>query len=112
MATTNMDDFCPVPFPEGLATVQLERISLAKLLDSDNVEAVKMFEVCTREGFFYLDLTDHPKGLRMLDAANLACRTGKDTLGTSTMAEKQEYKGREQVGIFDTGSVMEDCNLK
>ena len=83
--------------------MNLQRISLAKLLDDDDVEASKMFDVCTKEGFFYLNLMDHPKGLRMLEAANVACRTGKDSLGTISMAEKQKYKGREQIGIFDTG---------
>ena len=100
---TSMEEFCPVPFPEGLPTIQLERISLAKLLDDDDLEASKLFDVCTKEGFFYLNLTDHPKGLRMLEAANVACRTGKESLGTISMAEKQRYKGREQIGIFDTG---------
>jgi hypothetical protein len=103
MGTTNMEEFCPVPFPEGLPTIQLERISLANLLDDDELEASKMFDVCTREGFFYLNLMDHPKGLRMLEAANVACRTGKESLGTISMAEKQQYKGREHIGIFDTG---------
>lgn len=103
MVTISMDDFCPVPFPEGLPTVQLERISLAKLLDDDALEASKMFNVCSKEGFFYLNLMDHPKGLRMLEAANVACRTGKESLGTISMGEKQKFKGREQIGIFDTG---------
>ena len=45
-----MEEFCPVPFPEGLPTIQLERISLAKLLDDDDLEASRLFDVCTKEG--------------------------------------------------------------
>ncbi|KAL8901140.1 MAG: hypothetical protein Q9207_005343 [Kuettlingeria erythrocarpa] len=98
-----MDDFCPVPFPAGLSKIQLEKISLAKLLAGDDEEAHKMFKACTREGFFYLSLMDHPKGIKMMEAASVACRTGKESLGTISMDEKPQYKGREQIGIFDTG---------
>ncbi|KAK8031935.1 hypothetical protein PG990_001669 [Apiospora arundinis] len=46
------------PFPSGLPTVQLETISLAKLLARDEAEQSRVFEICKGRGFFYLDLED------------------------------------------------------
>jgi hypothetical protein len=98
-----VDEFCPVPFPENLPVIELEKISFAKLLNNDEAEAHRVFEICTREGFFYLDLMDHPKGIKLMEAASLACRTGKESLGSISMEEKRKYKALAHVGIIDAG---------
>lgn len=103
MVASNMEDFVPAPFPEDVLTIQLEKISLKRLLNEDPIECHKIFEICTSTGFFYLDLMDHPKGKKLWEDACLACRVGKDVLPKHSIEEKKSYKTRDRVGIFDTG---------
>ena len=103
MNTLNIDEFCPAPFPEGLPTIKLEKISLNKLLNGDDAEACKLFETCTRTGFFYLNMMDHPTGKKMLEDACVVCRAGKDVFTNLSMDEKRTFKTRTCVGVFDRG---------
>ena len=63
-------DFYPEPFPEGLFTIELGQISLAKLLEDDQHGAERLFKACTHGGFCYIDLTSHPKGVRLFEDAH------------------------------------------
>jgi len=103
MDTVSIEEFCPVPFPEGLPTIELERISLNKLLNGDDVEARKVFETCTRTGFFYLNMSDHAKGRKMLEDTCMTCRVAKDVLTNLPMDEKRTYRTPPRVGVFDRG---------
>lgn len=98
-----MEDFVPVAFPTDVPTIELEKISLNKLLNDDEVESRKMFEICASTGFFYLDMMDHPKGRQLWADACHACRVGKEELPTHSIEEKKSYKPRDRTGIFDRG---------
>lgn len=106
MDASDMESFVPAPFPEDVSTIQLEKISLNKLLTRDQTECHKIFEICTSTGVFYLDMMDHPKGKKLWEDACLACRVGKDVLPSHSIEEKKSYKPRDRVGIFDKGQVV------
>lgn len=91
------------PFPEGFQCIDLPRISLDKLLNDDDEEAQKIFDICTTTGFFYLDLNDHPKGEKLWNDGCEACRIGLKALPVMSMEEKLSYRAREKIGVFDMG---------
>ena len=102
----DMDKLYPAAWPEDVSTISLETISMSKILLDDAEECQKMFQICTREGFFYLDLLDHPKGRKMWENACVACQVGHDTLPQRSVEEKRLYKVRDRVGVFDRGCVL------
>lgn len=106
MALDYGEEFYTKPFPEGLPTIELQSISLAKLLNEDTDEAHRLFHICTHEGFFYLDLTTHPKGIKLLDDAHNVYRSGVKAFKTP-MKEKYTFKPRDsyETGLLDTGYV-------
>jgi isopenicillin N synthase-like dioxygenase len=103
VAGIDMSDLYPAPFPDDVPIVELETISLAKLLAGDEDEAQTMFEILKGAGFFYLDLTDHPEGLKILEDAVACCRLSQTIFPVMSVEEKQKYKTRDRVGIFDKG---------
>ena len=111
MDTKYGKDFYPEPFPEGLPTVDLKRISLGKLLEDDKEEAERLFKICTHEGFCYIDLMDRDIGVRLLEDAHLVHQMGKDICDNTSMTDKYSFKLREtDVGLLDTGQVQ--CNYQ
>lgn len=98
-------EYYPETFPDDLPTIELQCISLAKLLEDDVEEAHRLFHVCTNEGFFYLDLTTHPKGLRLLDDAHQVHTAGRNFFKDTPMADKYTFKPRAsyETGLLDTG---------
>ena len=103
VTTMNIEELYPAPFPEDAPVIDLEKISVQKLLDGDAAECKKMFEICTKEGFFYLNMMDHPKGQRMWEDACIACKVGHETLPNRSVEEKRMYKVRDRIGVFDRG---------
>lgn len=105
MAYRYGQEFYPEPFPDGLPTVELECISLAKLLNDDEEEAHRLFRVCKEEGFCYIDMEDHPKGLKLLDDAHEVHKAGKAAFDSTSMEEKYTFKPRAsyETGLLDTG---------
>ena len=99
----------PAPFPDDVPVIDLKEISLAKLINGDGTEANRVHEACITDGFFYLNLMDHPKGAKMWQAANLALQVGGDTLGKMPMQDKWAFKQREasrkHTGVLDLGLV-------
>lgn len=87
------------PFPSGLPTVELETISLSKLLARDAAEQARVFEVCKGRGFFYLDLEDGQPaaGETLLRGADAIARTGERTFALPT-DEKMGYLMGAAVG--------------
>jgi hypothetical protein len=100
-------EYYPAPFPsEGLQTFELQRISLAKLLDGDYEEGKRVFNICSNEGFFYLDLTTHPKGIELLEYAHRMHHMGRDAMTNTSLSEKREFPIRPAyIGLLDTGYV-------
>ena len=46
VAGIDMTDLYPVPFPDGMSTVDLQTVSIAKLLSQDPTEAQRIFSFC------------------------------------------------------------------
>lgn len=101
-ATTNMPhstEFTPTqypPFPSSpsFKSVDLETISLPKLLSQDTSEQDRVFTACTSRGFFYLELGGCESGETILNGADDICRMAEDFFKLS-MAEKEEQRMRE-----------------
>lgn len=92
-----------VPFPDGYPVIELPKISLKKLLEHDQDEIRNIWNICKTTGFFYLNLNDHPKGIKLWNDGVDACWVGQATLPKLSMEEKLAYKARERLGVFDMG---------
>jgi hypothetical protein len=75
----------------------------SKLMELDEEECARVFRICTNEGFFYLDMLDHPQGRQMYENACLACQVGRDVFPNKTVEEKRTYLKRPELGVFDRG---------
>lgn len=79
-------------FPVGFPTVELETISLAKLLaNNDPAEADRVFEVCKGRGFFYLELPGCPAGEIIAEGANKVAAVAEDVFKLP-LEEKLKYQ--------------------
>ena len=76
------------PFPDGVPTAPLLRISLEKLLQRDTIEIERFVRACEDLGFFYLDLTG-PGDVLLADADKLF-DVGEE-LFNLTLEEKNRY---------------------
>lgn len=94
-----------IPFPDGYPTIELPQISLRKLLEGEDEEIETIWSICKSTGFFYLNLTDHPQGIKFWNDGVDTCEVGQDTLAKLPMEEKLAYKARDRVGVFDMGYV-------
>ena len=103
MAQYLTEEFYPVPFPEGLPTIELPEVSLEKILADVEAECQKMYGICTDGGFFHLNMMDHPKGVKFLDDAHELHRMGKEYLTTNSVEVKKQFKTRENVTHLDSG---------
>lgn len=98
------DEMIPVPpFPEGLPVIDLPRVSLKGVLENDEHESRKIFDICVKTGFFYLNLMDHPVGQKLMHEASEVCRVGQQVLPHLSMEEKLSYEARTRAGVFDMG---------
>jgi hypothetical protein len=98
--------YYPAPFPTGVRTFDLQRISLRKILDGDHEEGKRIFDVATHEGFFYLDLTTHPQGSQLLELAHQMHHMGRDVMNGTSLEEKEKFPIRPAyIGLLDTGFV-------
>lgn len=76
------------PFPDGIETAPLLRLSLAKLLDNNAEEIQRLARACEDLGFFYLDLRG--PGDSLLEEADSLFKVGED-LYDLPLEEKQKY---------------------
>lgn len=102
MAAQNTDYYWPEPFPSDARTIELESISLKKLVDHDPEESARLFHICTNLGFCYLDLTTHDKGLELINNAHILHDVAKTVFIDTPMEVKKEFKTRS-AGRLDTG---------
>lgn len=84
----------PFPSSPSLKCVDLETISLPKLLSKDSVEQDRVFEACKSRGFFYLELAGCESGETILHGADEICRLAEE-LFRLPVEEKEEYRMRE-----------------
>ncbi|RSL67355.1 hypothetical protein CEP53_003006 [Fusarium sp. AF-6] len=95
------------PFPDDVPTVPIARISYAKLASSDKAEIEKTLKAVQSDGFFYLDLTDHPVGQILLDEAERVATFSKDAFDLP-LERKMEFraeKGKSMFGYKPAGTV-------
>lgn len=92
IATADLEEYYPVPFPKDAPTIPLEKISVKKLLDGDEDTAQAVFRVCSHEGFFYLDLTTDPRGQKFLDESNQLHHVAKQVFNNVSIEDKLAYK--------------------
>lgn len=80
------------PFPDSpeFPLVQLETISLQKLLDHDSAEEERTFEACKGRGFFYLDLAGAESGETILQGSGDIAQVAERFMGLP-MDEKMKY---------------------
>ncbi|KAI1329533.1 Clavaminate synthase-like protein [Xylariaceae sp. FL0255] len=79
-------------FPSGLPTVDLETISLAKLLGPDsNDERNRVFKACKGRGFFYLELGGCEAGDTILHGADRLIGSVGEELFALPLDEKMSY---------------------
>lgn len=97
------NNFNPAPLPEGLPTYELPKISIAKLIEGDKDEARAVFDICTRAGFFYLNLMDHPLGRKLWENACKARNVGQQVMSTVPVEEKKAFLMRPERGVLDRG---------
>ncbi|KAK6442568.1 hypothetical protein LTR95_001191 [Oleoguttula sp. CCFEE 5521] len=65
-------------FPQGdFTTVELETISLKKLLDEDAAEQDRVFQACKTRGFFYLELAGCESGETIRNGADNVARVAE-----------------------------------
>ena len=82
MTVVSMENLYPAPFSNNVPIAEIEKISLNKLLNGDEGEAQRMYDVCTGVGFFYLDMMDHEKGRKLWEDACVAAHSGMEVLPT------------------------------
>ena len=92
IATADLDEYYPAPFPKEVPTIPLAKISVEKLLNGDEQAAQTLFHVCCNEGFFYLDLTTAPQGQQFLDESNQLHKVAREVFEKVSMEEKLAYK--------------------
>ncbi|KAH8817119.1 hypothetical protein F5884DRAFT_778492 [Xylogone sp. PMI_703] len=102
MAQAKADHYWPEPFPDNVPVIELESISLEKLINQDSEESSRLFRICTNLGFCYLDLTTHEKGLELINYAHSLHDVAQTVFLDTPMEVKKEFKTRS-AGRLDTG---------
>jgi len=107
------DDF--PPFPEGIPTSPIAKISHSLLLASDPTESARVLRACSTDGFFYLDMTTSAPGNQLLSESESLHTLSKETF-TMPLEEKRKYaneKGKSLFGSKEAGTVKKtDTALK
>ena len=85
------------PFPEGpdFPIVDLQSISLQKLIDHDQTEEDRVLEACKGRGFFYLELAGPESGETILEGSGDLCRVAERFMALDT-DEKMKYTPRQK----------------
>ncbi len=80
------------PFPDSseFPGVELQTISLQKLIDHDNAEETRVFEACKGRGFFYLELGGPEAGETILKGSEEIARVGERFMSLPT-DEKMKF---------------------
>ena len=85
------------PFPEGeeFPCVELQTISLQKLVEYDAAEEDRVFEICKGRGFFYLDLAGPESGETIRRGCEQIGHVGAQTMALP-MEEKLKYLPKQK----------------
>ena len=96
-------DHYPAPFPDDAPVVDLTKLSLTKILQADEETAETLFQVCINEGFFYIDLTSEPLGLKFLEEGQQLHHVGKESFENNSLEDKKAFKHIPEYGHIDSG---------
>jgi hypothetical protein len=88
------DQYPAFPSSPEFKTVDLQTISLKKLLSEDATEQDRVFQACRSRGFFYLELGDCESGETILKGADDICRMAEEVFKLP-MEVKEEQRMRE-----------------
>jgi isopenicillin N synthase-like dioxygenase len=88
------DQYPPFPSSPEFKSVDLETISLTKLLAEDSKEQDRVFQACKTRGFFYLELGGCENGETILKGADDICRMAEEFFKLP-MEEKEEQRMQE-----------------
>ncbi|KAI0378873.1 putative oxidoreductase [Hypomontagnella monticulosa] len=108
----NTTEFTPdlyPPFPPDIPTVELQTISLTKLLAGDAVEQNRVFSACVGRGFFYLDLGGCQVGETIRNGAEQIALVGERVFQLP-LDEKLKYRmgGKVLFGYKSAGATVTD----
>ncbi|KAI1499246.1 hypothetical protein F5X99DRAFT_291299 [Biscogniauxia marginata] len=96
-------------FPEGFPTVELQTISLAKLLNNDAVEQDRVFEECKGRGFFYLELAGCEAGEIIANDSHKIALLGEEFFKLPLSEKtKYEWSGKSLLGYKCAGATVTD----
>lgn len=84
------NDYPPFPSSPDFPTVDLQTISLQKLLDHDATEETRVFEACKGRGFFYLELAGPESGETILRSSEEIALVGERFMALPT-DEKMKF---------------------
>jgi len=109
-----VEDFYAAPFPDNVPAMELQKISLGRLLNNDEAESKRVFDICTTTGFFYLDMLDHAVGRQMWQIACNIHQIGRDCFSKTTVEDKFKYKplGSDGLRVFDRGYLTRTADQK
>lgn len=102
------------PFPVGLPTAPIARISYAKLLNHDTTESQKVVEACKLHGFFYLDMRDDADGQAFLERTESIMELATEFFSLP-LRDKRRYamvKGKSVAGYKEAGSIKKTDQAK
>lgn len=88
------ETYPPFPTSPEFKTVNLETISLVKLLSQDTQEQDRVFEACKTRGFFYLELGGCESGDTILKGADDICHMAEDFFKLP-LADKESQRMQE-----------------
>jgi isopenicillin N synthase-like dioxygenase len=84
------NEYPPFPDSSEFPTVELQTISLQRLIDHDGNEEQRVFEACKGRGFFYLELAGPEEGETILKGAEDIARVGERFMALDT-EEKMKF---------------------
>ncbi|OTB03858.1 hypothetical protein M426DRAFT_73754 [Hypoxylon sp. CI-4A] len=96
------------PFPDNVPTVDLQTISLAKVLDGDAAEQDRVFEACIGRGFFYLDLSNCETGETILHGADQIALAGERFFQQPLDEKMKQNMGKNLFGYKYAGATVTD----
>ncbi|KAI1383769.1 putative oxidoreductase [Hypoxylon trugodes] len=99
------------PFPDNVPTVELQTITLSKILSGgDAAERDRVFQACVGRGFFYLALEGCEVGETILNGAGRVALTGERVFKLP-FEEKMQYKmAKTLFGYKQAGATAADKN--
>lgn len=104
-------EFTPSEYPSfpdspEFPTVELQDISLQRLVDHDEAEEQRVFEACKGRGFFYLNLTGPDNGETILKGSEEIAHVGERFMALPT-EEKMKFTPRQKELFGYVGSGCE-----